>query len=517
VAVIGVIGFILSRKPEGSQDYFLAGRQLSWPFIGASLFAANISAEHFVGLAGGGYSSGLAVGGFEWMAVFCLAPLIVIFPPFYIRNAIFTVPEFLERRFDARIRLLFSGFMLVLSILTKISVSLWAASLVFKQAFAWDQTTVTWLIGLITALYTMKGGLRIVVYTDSIQTIILIVAAVILTGIGLHQVGGWSGLQAKLPPEMFSMVRPATHPDYPWPGMFFGVFILGSFYWSMDQVLVQRAFAARSLNEGRLGAVFCGALKITTPFLLVLPGLIAAALYPKLANKDLAYPTLLANLMPTGLLGLTVAGLAAALMGHISATYNSIATLFTRDFLLKWAPETDERRQIWAGRIAVFCTFICGALWAPMVGKFDGIFNYLQQIQAYLMLPFAGIFFAAVFWPRVNSNAVLACLGTALFACPAFIANSLWIARGNPTIIPGMAHSLLKPWLHTAMVPFLISMVVLALVTLWSAPPPEEKIATTTIRSWAFFRDDRVPFLRNYRVWFAVVAGTTVILWWSLR
>ena len=272
LAAVLFIGLVVVRRQAGAEGYFLAGRQLRWPFIGASMFASNISAEHFVGLAGSGFAIGMAIGGFEWMAVYCIVPLVVLFLPFYVRNRIYTVPEFLERRFSPGVRLLFSGLMVVLSVLTKVSISLWASSIVFSDILGWPRFWVIWGVGLVTCLYTMKGGLRAVVYTDALQTAVLLLAAVVLTVLGLQAVGGWSGLQAKLPADMFSMVRPATDPDVPWPGMFIGVFILGSFYWSMDQVLVQRAFAAKSLDEGRKGAIFCAFLKLGTPFLLVLPG-----------------------------------------------------------------------------------------------------------------------------------------------------------------------------------------------------------------------------------------------------
>ncbi len=400
-AVVIGVGLFASRKPKTSESYFLANRQLKWPFIGASLFAANISAEHFVGLAGGGFAIGLAMGGFEWMAVFCLLPLILLFLPFYLKNRIFTVPEFLERRYSPGIRRLFSALMLVLSILTKVSISLWASSLVFSDVLGWDKITVIWVIGLVTALYTMKGGLSAVVYTDAIQTTVLLIAAVILTVLGLSRVGGWSGLQARLSPEMFQMIKPATHPDVPWPGVFIGIFLAGSFYWSMDQVLVQRVFAARSLNEGRKGAVFAAALKILTPFLLVLPGLIAKALYPHLENADDAYPTLLKNLMPTGLLGLTVAGIAAALMGHLSATYNSIATLFTRDFYIHWRPDAGQERQIAVGRIVVLAVFVFGRI----VGAGDRKFRIaLPLFAACRSLPRHAVCRRVLFRRTVEAN-----------------------------------------------------------------------------------------------------------------
>lgn len=253
---------------------------------------------------------------------------------------------------------------------------------------------------MITALYTMKGGLRIVVYTDALQGLILLVAAVILTTVGLRQVGGSTGLHARLSPDTFEMVKAATHPDYPWPGIFFGGFIVGSFYWSMDQVLVQRVFAAKNLNEGRLGAILCGLLKLTTPFVLVLPGLIARAKFPNLARADQADGMLLRNIMPHGLLGLTVTGIGAALIAHISATYNSVATLFTRDFYLRWRPTATQAQQVHIGRLAVLVVFAMGALWAPLIGQFGNLFTYLQTVQSYLMMPMAGIFFAGVLWKR---------------------------------------------------------------------------------------------------------------------
>ena len=512
VLVIASASVLLSRKPKSSEDYFLAGRSLRWPFIGASLFAANISAEHFVGLAGSGYSGGMAVGGYEWSAVFCLVPLIALFLPFYIKNRIFTVPEFLEQRYGPGIRLFFSGFMVILSVLTKISISLWASSLVFSSLLGWNPLAVIWVVGLGTALYTMKGGLRIVVYTDALQTTILLLAAVILTVVGLRHVGGWSGLHAKLAPGMFSMVKPATDPDYPWPGMFFGVFLAGSFYWSMDQVLVQRAFAARDLNEGRKGAILCGFLKLTTPFLLVLPGLIARAMYPDLPKADQAYGTLLQHIMPAGLLGLTISGIGAALMGHISATYNSISTLFTRDFFLRWKPAATQAQQIRVGRAAVLSVFVLGAAWAPMIGRFGNLFTYLQTIQVYLMLPFAGIFFAGVLWKRTTTQGVVACLCTAGVVCPLLMLN------GQLRFLPFMEAPLLKPWLHSAMLAFAVSMVALVAFSLATPRTSEAKLSRTTVSDWgSLVAPGAGGGLRDYRLWLAVLLLTTATLWFLMR
>jgi len=512
VLLIGAASFLLSRKPKSSEDYFLAGRSLRWPVIGASLFAANISAEHFVGLAGSGYAGGMAVGGYEWSAVFCLVPLIMLFLPFYVRNKIFTVPEFLEQRYGPGVRLFFSGFMVILSVLTKISISLWASSLVFTTLLGWNPLAVIWVVGLGTALYTMKGGLRIVVYTDAFQTAILLTAAVVLTTVGLRHVGGWQGLHARLPAGMFSMVRPATDPDYPWPGMFFGVFLAGSFYWSMDQVLVQRAFAARDLDEGRKGAILCGFLKLSTPFLLVLPGLIARALYPNLPKPDQAYGRLLEDVMPAGLLGLTISGIGAALMGHVSATYNSVSTLVTRDFYLRWRPAATQAEQIRFGRGAVVAVFVLGSLWAPMIGRFGNLFTYLQTVQVFLMLPFAGIFFAGVLWRRTTAQGVAACLCTAGVVCPLLMLN------GQLHFLPFMEAPLLRPWLHAAMLAFAVSMVALVAGSLLSAPTSEAKLAATTVTDFpALAAPGAGRGLSDYRLWLAVLLMAAGSLWYSLR
>ena len=465
-----------------------------------------------MGLAGSGYSGGMAVGGYEWSAVFCLVPLIALFLPFYIKNRIYTVPEFLEKRYGTGVRLFFSGFMVILSVLTKISISLWASSLVFSNLLGWNPLAVIWVVGLGTALYTMKGGLRIVVYTDALQTTVLLVAAVILTVVGLGHVGGWSGLHAKLAPEMFSMVRPATDADYPWPGMFFAVFLAGSFYWSMDQVLVQRAFAAKDLNEGRKGAILCGFLKLTTPFLLVLPGLIARAMFPSLPRADQAYGALLQHIMPAGLLGLTISGIGAALMGHISATYNSVSTLVTRDFYLRWRPQASQAAQILVGRIAVLTVFVLAAAWAPMIGRFGNLFTYLQTIQVYLMLPFAGIFFAGVLWRRTTTQGVVACLCTAGVVCPLLMAN------GKYNFLPFMDTPLMRPWLHSAMLAFLVSMAALVSVSLSTLRTPEAKLIDTTVSDWrTLVAPGTGTGLRDYRLWLTVLLLITAGLWYAMR
>ena len=548
-AIILSVGFLAGRKPASSESYFLAGRSLRWPVIGASLFAANISAEHFVALAGSGFAVGIAISAWEWSAVFCLAPLILIFLPFYIRNKIYTVPEFLERRFGPSVRTTFSLFMIILSVLAKVSISLWAASLVMEPVFGLSagvtlfrhhvggQIFLIWVVGLLTALYTMKGGLKAVVFTDSIQSAVLLVAGFILLWKGMEAVGGWTGMQsglaiakAKTGRDYLNMIQPATDESVPWFGMMTATVLVGSFYWSMDQVLVQRVFAAKNMNEGRLGATFCGFLKLTTPFILVIPGLIALALYHqgklvmpldargKVVN-DAAYPVILGTYMPHGLLGLTVAGIAAALMGHISATYNSISTLFTRDIFLKFRPAASQRTQIMVGRWSVLVVFILGATWAPLIGRAKSMFDYLQAVQSYMMIPFTAIFVLGVTWRRITTAGVLACVATSSVVSSLFLWNGVRLMEGGHGFIPYLDNPYLKPFTHSAMVAGSISILVLITVSLLTKQASAQQLARTTIQGTTFAeREEPVPVYADYRLWlgFAIASAAGLWIWFSL-
>lgn len=542
--VILAVGLMVGRKPADSESYFLAGRSLKWPFIGASLFAANISAEHFVALAGSGFAVGIAIAAWEWSAVFCLAPLIIIFLPFYIRNKIYTVPEFLERRFGSSVRMTFSLFMIILSVLAKVSISLWAASLVMEPVFGLThgidifgihfggQIFLIWTIGLFTALYTMKGGLRAVVVTDSLQSTVLLISGFILLWKGMESVGGWEGMKAgldiaqlKTGRDYLNMIQPATDESVPWFGMMTATLLVGSFYWSMDQVLVQRVFAAKTLNEGRLGATFCGILKLSTPFILVMPGIIALSLYHQnklsmpmdAAGKvisDAAYPTILGALMPHGLLGLTVAGIAAALMGHISATYNSISTLFTRDIFLKFKPDASHETQIRVGRWSVLVVFILGASWAPLIGKAKSMFDYLQSVQCYMMIPFAFIFFLGVLWKRTTTAGVLSCVATSSVVSCLFLWNSEQIKSTGVSFIPYMDNPYLRPFTHSAMIAGSISVFILILVSLMTKPASEDQLSKTTIYGGTFNElEKEVPWYANYRLWLSIAILTSAGLW----
>src|ERR1700747_3356406 len=413
--VVFGIGFYFSRKERTSEDYFLAGRDIGWFFIGASLFVSNISTEHFIGLSGTGASSGLAVGHFEWLACLILLILGWVFVPFYLRSNVFTMPEFLERRFNRQSAVYLAGISIIAYISTKISVQLYAASVVLERVAGWSLWKTAVVLVIATGIYTVAGGLAAVIYTATVQTLILITGAVALTIIGLGRVGGLEHLRTMVPPDYFHMMKPASDPSFPWTGIFFGAPILGIWYWCTDQVIVQRVLSARDEGHAKAGTIFAGFLKILPVFMLVLPGIIAFALFPdQLANKpDYAYPTLVLNLLPVGLVGLVMAALLAAVMGAMSSVFNSASTLVTLDFYKKIRPEASEKQLVNFGRVATGMMVLLGLLWVPFIGYISSqLYIYLQSVQAYISPPISPCFILGILWPRLNGAGAITSLLT---------------------------------------------------------------------------------------------------------
>src|SRR5881394_4081372 len=369
------IGFYFARKERTSTDYFLASRDIGWFFIGASLFVSNISTEHFIGLSGTGASSGLAVGHFEWLACLILLILGWVFVPFYLRSNVFTMPQFLERRFSRSCAVYLAGISIIAYIFTKISVQLYAAAIVLERVVGWSPLTAAVILVIATGVYTIAGGLAAVIYTDLVQTLILLAGAIALTIIGLDKVGGFAGLRAAVPVDYFHMMKPATDGEFPWTGIFFGAPILGIWYWCTDQVIVQRVLSAKDQGHAKAGTIFAGFLKILPVFVLVLPGLIALGLYPelfhvvdgKITNGDIAYPTMIVNLLPRGLVGLMIAALLAALMGAMSSVFNSASTMVTLDFYKKFRPAATESQLVNFGRATTALMVGLGILWVPFI------------------------------------------------------------------------------------------------------------------------------------------------------
>src|SRR5467141_1621071 len=420
-AIVFGIGMYFARKERTSEDYFLAGRDIGWFFIGASLFVSNISTEHFIGLSGTGASSGLAVGHCEWLACLILLILGWVFVPFYLRSNVFTMPEFLERRFNRQCAVYLAGISIIAYIFTKISVQLYAASVVLERVAGWSLWKTAVVLVIATGIYTVAGGLAAVIYTDTVQTLILITGAVALTIIGLGRVGGLEHLRTMVPPDYFHMIKPASDSNFPWTGIFFGAPILGIWSWCTDQVIVQRVLSARDEGHANAGTIFAGFLKILPVFVLVLPGLIAFALYPQLfhvvdgrvTNGDIAYPTMIVNLLPPGLVGLMIAALLAALMGAMSSVFNSASTMVTLDFFMMFRPAATESQLVFCGRIATGVMVVLGLLWVPFIHLLSAqLYIYLQSVQAYISPPIAVCFIFGILWPRLNGQGAISSLLT---------------------------------------------------------------------------------------------------------
>jgi len=408
LVLFGIAIWVILKKNENTEDYFLAGRNIGWFVVGASIFASNIGSEHVVGLAGTGASDRMPLLIYElhaWLVVM----LGWVFLPFYARSGVFTMPEFLEKRFDARSRWILSIFSIAAYVLTKVSVTIYAGGVVVSALLGINFWVGAISTLVLTGIYTVLGGMRAVVYTETIQAIILVFGAGALTFIGLQHVGGWGELKAALDPGYFNMWRPASDPEFPWPSLFITSTIVGIWYWCTDQYIVQRALTAKNLKEGRRGTIWGGFLKLLPVFLFLIPGVIALVLKQRgeihWDSPDQAFPVLMSNLLPSGLRGLVAAGLLAALMSSLASVFNSCSTLFTVDIYKKLRPDTPEKSLVNVGRIATVIVVILGVLWIPIMANISGVlYEYLQKVQSYIAPPITAVFLLGVFYKRINAQ-----------------------------------------------------------------------------------------------------------------
>jgi SSS family solute:Na+ symporter len=481
LVLLGIGYWAARREKNVSSDYFLAGRDVGWLAVGASLFASNIGSEHRVGLAGTGAASGLAVGHFEWIACFMLLLLGWLFVPFYLRSGVYTMPEFLERRFNSAARWYFTWVSVIGYVLTKISVTLFAGGVVMRAVTGLDMWTSATVLIVITGLYTIFGGLRAVIYTEVLQAVVLIVGSAALMFLGLQSVGGWSGLHASLPADYFSMWKPSNHPDFPWTGIVFGAPILGVWYWCTDQHIVQRVLAAKGETDARRGTIFAGYLKILPVFIFVLPGMVAAALYAdvRAGSADAAYPALVTRLLPVGFKGLVLAGMLAALMSSLASAFNSCSTLLTWDVYRKLRPNATEQRLVQVGRASTVVLVGLGLAWIPFMKYVSPqLYIYLQSVQAYIAPPIAACFLLGVMIPRLNGIGAM----SALLVGFVIGALRLGLELGRASLTPGSIWSWIATvnFLHFAALLFVLSTVILVGVSLATAPPSHEQIAAVT-------------------------------------
>jgi SSS family solute:Na+ symporter len=506
--IAGLAIWVMTRKQESTEDYFLAGRNIGWFVVGASIFASNIGSEHVVGLAGAG------AGGKIPMLIYELHAWIVltlgwVFLPFYLRSGVFTTPEFLERRFNSNTRWFLSVFSLVAYVLTKVSVTVYAGGIVIAQLLHIDFWFGALITVVLTGAYTVLGGMRAVVYTEALQTIVLVLGAGTLTVVGLYVVGGVDGLKSSLEPGYLNMWRPASDPDFPWPSLVITSTIVGIWYWCTDQYIVQRVLAARNIKEGRRGTIFGGLLKLSPVFLFLIPGVIAVALKNRgelsWDSPDQAFASLLMNKMPAGLKGLVAAGLLAALMSSLASVFNSCSTLFTVDIYKKLRPDAPEKKLIKVGRIATVIVVTLGILWIPIMQNISGVlYEYLQSVQSYIAPPIAAIFMLGIFFKRINANGALSTLIAGLVVATIRIglelaAGSGMLAHDGVLYFFGTTNFLtFGAWFFLFCVLFCVG------VSLATAPPPIEKVQGLTFGS---LTQEQIQTNRNsYNAWDVILS-----------
>jgi solute:Na+ symporter, SSS family len=417
ITFIGFISLVLGvslwagRKEETSEDYFLAGRGLTWWMIGLSLIASNISTEHFVGMAGQGFMSdiGMAIASYEWIAALALIIVALFLLPRFLRSGIYTIPEFLEYRYNKWPRLIMGFGLLFMYAGVTMATVLYAGALAMHTIFGIDMTLGVWLIGGIAGLYTVYGGLKAVVWSDVIQGVALLVGGVIVTVLAMDAVGGWSAF-VELSAGRLHTILPADHPELPWTAVFIGgMWLPNIFYWGLNQFITQRTLAAKSLSEGQKGVLFGATLKLIMPMIVVFPGIIAFELYAdQITNADLAYPTLIKNLLPTGLIGIMFAALFGATMSTLDSLLNSAATIFTIDFYKGWKPNESSKHYIKVGRISTLVFVVLACLSTRFVADFgEGLYKFIQIWWGCIQPGIVAAFFLGFFWKKTSWQAAV--------------------------------------------------------------------------------------------------------------
>ena len=526
--------WVIRKNKDTADDYFLASRNLGWFIVGASIFASNIGSEHLVGLAGSGATSGVAMAHYELHA-WCLLVLGWVLVPFYTRSMVYTMPEFLERRFSPASRWVLSIISLVAYVLTKIAVGIFAGGVVFATLLPAVQVQIGatvlnsfWVgsavVVLLTGLYTVLGGMRAVAYTEALQAIVLVIGSVLITVFGLIKLGGWSELRAALDADMFNLWKPLIpagmegtwapvkesgriawyfNGNYPWLGMIFCAPVIGLWYWCTDQYIVQRALAAPNERQARRGSIFAAFLKLLPVFIFIIPGMIGLALaktgrvaelasmvdasgraVPEVAQA--AFPLMVQHVLPAGVRGLVVAGLLAALMSSLAGVFNACSTLFTMDLYQKFRPAATQHQLVWIGRVATTAMVVIGLLWIPVIQGSKGLYDYLQGVQGYLAPPIFTVFFLGVFMKRLNWKGCLSAL------CLGFLLGAFRLAVDTPVSLKlaGFEHGYSEGsflWIvnniyfqyYSALI-FLVSIVVLVGVSYLTEPPEEKAIAGLT-------------------------------------
>jgi SSS family solute:Na+ symporter len=488
ILVLG-IGFIIGLKTKTGEDLFLGGRTFGWGLVGLSLFASNISSSTIIGLSGAAYSTGVVQSVYEWASAIPLLIAAVIFVPLYLRSKITTIPEFLELRYDVRSRNFFSAITIFISVVVEMSGGLYAGAIViqffFPDLVLWHTTL---LIAVVAGIYTAFGGLKAVVYTDAIQAVILIVGCSVLTFILFGKLDySWDNVLKAAPEGHFSMIRPIGDESLPWPGLILGVPFLGFWYWSTNQFIVQRVLGSKDIPNARWGIMFAGILKFIPLFIMVIPGAMAISLFPGLENADMVFPTIMTKVLPTGLLGLVLAGLVSAIMSSVDSTLNSASTLLVKDFIEPNSKGISDTRIANYGRITTLILMVVAAIWAPLIANFSSLWAYLQQMFSIVVPPIAVIFLVGVFYKRGNGTAsfLTLILGTA-FGVLLFVLEQFDMWDLHYTYNVGLI--------------FGVSTAIFMIIGAFGEPTPVEKIEKYTYRKELLSAGmEGMPWYKDYR------------------
>lgn len=522
-------------KATDSSAYFLGGRNLGWFAIGASLFASNIGSEHLIGLSGAGARGAFPEAQFEILAALILLLLGWVFVPFYIRSGVFTMPEFLEKRYNRGARTYLSLISIVSYVLTKISFTIFAGALVFEVLLGIPFWTGALITVIATGLYTVFGGLKAVIYTDMIQSIIFILGGIAATYFGLQAIGGWDKVLLAIQdnaPQADTFMSLWRNEEYPWTGVLLGAPILGVWYWCTDQFIVQRVLSAKNIATARKGTIFGGFLKLLPLFIFVVPGIIAYALsvteFPGLftienpltgevrTTTDAALPALILKVMPTGIKGLIVAGFLAALMSSLSSVFNSTSTLFTIDFYQKWRPNASQKELVNIGRLATVVLVIIGLAWIPFMRALTeggGIYKYLQSVQAYISPPIAAVFLLGIFYKRINGKGALAALWTGFVLGIGRLILEFQTQNGSLILDENslIGSLVLMNFLHYAIFLFVVSIAILVLVSLSTAAPENQLVLADEPQS------AKVKVVSAEAIASIILVATVVLIWWWFR
>lgn len=551
VYLIGIVVYGIKKgKQESSEDYFLAGRNMAWPIVGISLFAANIGSNTLIGLTSDAFQTNVAVYNYEWMAAVVLVIFGLFFLPFYLKSKVYTMPEFLERRYDTRTRYLFSGITIIGNVIIDTASGLYAGNLILKIIFPdYPSWMIIAFLAVAAAAYTIPGGLSSVVHTEVIQAVLLIFGSFLVTYYAFDQVGGWqqmidglnnlnaSGELEKNSNEVLSLIRPNSDEAMPWLGLVLGVPLLGFYFWANNQFMVQRVLSAKDLNHGRWGALFAGLLKLPVLFIMVIPGVLAILLFKDLdvsflnysipveggfatcANlsdcPNMTYPVLIYKLLPTGILGLVIAGLLAAMSSSISATLNSASTLITMDFTQKLRPNMTSKQLVRAGQIATCVLVVLAAAWAPMIESFQSLWTYLQQILGFISPPIVAAFVMGLFYKRSNAQGGFWSLVISYTLVIFWIIYCFATYGGISTDATGVHFLYIVPVL------FVIALFLNFAISMATPAPAEEKVKDMIWTSKIYTEETKelegLPWYKNYRVLsiLLLIATAIIVIWFA--